>query len=216
MIRTYDEFVDLLNEKGFLLLTGRDYLSVEQVTDIDNWYTDTPLDPWSWKDKLATRRDGAYSHMFAGQCGFISRGWFPMFYAAYSIDIYDEYDAELVPKLAMNMWELFEERPVWGRPDLRHALTGRYEKKSEFESALKYLERAMLTTISGQVQPVSMLGKPMGWPALEYSRTDTYLADWLEGGEQDAAKARQIIRARAEENFPALKKSACARYFGRD
>ena len=31
MIRTYDEFVDLLNEKGFLLLTGRDYLSVEQV-----------------------------------------------------------------------------------------------------------------------------------------------------------------------------------------
>ena len=68
MIRTYDEFVDLLNEKGFLLLTGRDYLSVEQVTDVDNWYTDTPLDPWSWKDKLATRRDGAYSHMFAGQC----------------------------------------------------------------------------------------------------------------------------------------------------
>ena len=103
MIRTYDEFVDLLNEKGFLLLTGRDYLSVEQVTDIDNWYTDTPLDPWGWKDKLATRRDGAYSHMFAGQCGFISREWFPMFYAAYSIDIYDEYDAGLVPKLAMNM-----------------------------------------------------------------------------------------------------------------
>ena len=45
MIRTYEEFVDLLNEKGCLLLTGRDYLSVEQVTDIDNWYTDTPLDP---------------------------------------------------------------------------------------------------------------------------------------------------------------------------
>ena len=65
----------------------------------------------------------------------------------------------------------------------------RYEKKSEFESALKYRTRDADNHFGAGTAGFSMLGKPMGWPALEYSRTDTYLADWLEGGEQDAAKS---------------------------
>ena len=126
-------------------------------------------------------------------------------------------DAGLVPKLAMNMWELFEERPVWGRPDLRHALTGRYEKKSEFESALKYLERAMLTTISGQVQPVSTRWASR-WAGPRWNTRVlilTLLIGWRAGNKMRPKRVKLYVRA-LRKNFPALKKSACARYFGRD
>ena len=214
-IRTYDEFVGVLNENGFMMFCGSGgYLSLRDVTEPSAWHTGGKADPWGWKDRLAERRDGAYAHMLGGNGGFISREWYPAAHAAWAVDIYERYAAGLVPRLAMEMWRLFEARPVWGRHELRRALIGRFERKNEFETALRYLERGMLITISGQVQPVSLSGRPMGWQAMEYARADVYLGDWLCGTEPDAASARQMIRERAYATSPAMTEAEYARCFG--
>ena len=213
MIRTYEEFVSLLNEKGFMLFSGDGYLSLADVTAPEAWHTGGPLDPWGWKDRLAQARDGAYAHMFAGRGGFVSRKWYPLFYVAYWEDLDESYALGLAPRLALDMWRLFDERPVWGRHELRRALSGRFAKKAEFERALRLLERTMQITISGQVQPLSANGMPMGWQAMEYARVDMYLADWLSDAEPDAATARQIIRTHAFETWPSLSDAEFARCF---
>lgn len=215
MIRTYDEFRALLNESGFMLLGGaHGRLSLNCVTDPTAWHTGNELDPWLWKDNMAQRRDGAYAHIFGGQAGFVSRQWYPLFCAAYMIDIEYEYSAGLVPQLSMDMWRLFNERATWGRHELRRALAGRFERKSAFDSALKHLERGMLITISGNVQPISDSGRPIGWQAMEYTRTDAYLGDWLPDTEQDRRHARQMICERALELSPELSASELKRLFG--
>lgn len=216
MIRTYDEFAQELDRLGFMLFwSEKGYLSLGQLTDRAAWHTGIEdTDPWHWKDMMAERRDGAYAHILAGQGTFISREWYPVFNAAYSIDIEERYDMGLLPRLTMDMWRLFDERPVWGRHELRRALAGRFSKKSEFESALRTLEGGMLITISGQVQPLSLSGKPIGWQAMEYTRADVYLSDWLEGAEQDADDARQMIREHAFKNSPGMSEADFARCFG--
>lgn len=215
MIRTYDEFHALLNESGFMLLGGAyGRLSLTCMTDPAAWHTGGELDPWGWKDRMAQSRDGAYAHMFGGQAGFVSRQWYSTFFAAYSADIEYEYAAGLVPGLSMDMWRLFCERPVWGRHELRRALAGRFERKSAFDSALRYLERGMLITVSGNVQPLSDSGRPIGWQAMEYTRADAYLGDWLTDAEQDGRCARQMICNRALELSPELNASELKRLFG--
>ena len=154
--------------------------------------------------------------MFAGRGGFVSRKWYPLFYAAYWEDLDESYALGLAPRLALDMWRLFDERPVWGRHELRRALSGRFAKKAEFERALRLLERTMQITISGQVQPLSANGMPMGWQAMEYARVDMYLADWLSDAEPDAATARQIIRTHAFETWPSLSDAEFARCFFQD
>lgn len=71
----------------------------------------------------------------------------------------------------------------------------------------------MQLTISGQVQPLSPGGAPVGWQAMEYARVDAYLADWLSGAEPDAVTARQMIRTHAFETRPTLSEAEFARCF---
>lgn len=212
MVSTYDEFKRLLDEAGFMLFSGGGYLSLADVTAPEAWHAGGPLDPWGWKDRLAASRDGAYAHIFAGRSGFISRRWYPLFHAALCEDVEESYALGLAPRLALDMWRLFDERPTWGRHELRCALGGRFSGKAEFERALRRLERGMLITISGQVQPLSTGGLPVGWQAMEYARVDAYLGDWL-SAEPEGRAARQIIRAHAFETWPQLTPAEFERCF---
>ena len=51
MIQTYDEFIGLLNEAGFVTLGGSGpVLGLNRVTPPENWHTGlADTDPWEWR-----------------------------------------------------------------------------------------------------------------------------------------------------------------------
>jgi len=61
-IHTYEEAIDVVKEVGLLPLSPliKDYPSLVSITPLENWYTDTKQDPWSWRTKFSSEGVAAY------------------------------------------------------------------------------------------------------------------------------------------------------------
>ena len=84
------DLLDLIREVGFLPLFSNDIpgFSVEERTQPAHWWTDDPLDPWAWRQRIAPDDGAAYGKFFDKKAGFVSKEWFPVF-ANFRRDGYD-------------------------------------------------------------------------------------------------------------------------------
>lgn len=219
-VGSYEEFVEALDQLGFLLFGGEKsgLLTLSAITDPLAWHQGDERDPWGWKDRLPAGKRGAYARVLGGQAFLISPEWYPVFVAAYTPreSLAEAYECGLVDPLSYRMHQLFEERPVWARHELYSALSITAKQKGKLERALNLLQQRMFITISGTSQKLSWEGRPIGWPSNEYTRVDAWAPEaWLERAmELDGEAARQSIRARAAQLSPQADPLALDQLFG--
>ena len=93
MIRNFEDFCRELNScgfsmgggnaKGIFALIDYDWLKQDTLDTPVKWHCGDPeVDPWEWRMRvLEERTDIAYSKVFFKTSGFITKDWYPYFYA---------------------------------------------------------------------------------------------------------------------------------------
>lgn len=197
-ITTYEELLSLLDSMGFIAFGGRTGIpNLADVTRASAWHTGRDTDPWEWKRMLSERRDGIYTRVAGGQALFISHAWHPVFIAAYTpqLSMEERWEMGQVSQAAWELHRLFSQRDTWAKHDLRaHA------PEKGFHGALERLMAEMEIVMSGESQRLSVDLRPVGWPSIEYMRTDVYAPEAVARAAQlDAEEARlKIITQRGK------------------
>lgn len=191
-ITTYGELLSLLDDMGFIAFGGRTGIpNLADVTRADAWHTGQDTDPWEWKRMLSERRDGIYTRVEGGQALFISHAWHPVFIAAYTpaLPLEERWEMGQVSQAVWEMHRLFLRQDTWAKHDLR----ARAPEKG-FHGALERLMAEMEIVMSGESQRLSVDLRPVGWPSIEYMRTDVYAPEAVARAAQlDAEEARLKI-----------------------
>ncbi len=197
-ITTYGELLSLLDDMGFIAFGGRTGIpNLADVTRADAWHTGQDTDPWEWKRMLSERRDGIYTRVEGGQALFISHAWHPVFIAAYTpaLPLEERWEMGQVSQAVWEMHRLFLRQDTWAKHDLR----ARAPEKG-FHGALERLMAEMEIVMSGESQRLSVDLRPVGWPSIDYMRTDVYAPEAVARAAQlDAEEARlKIITQRGK------------------
>lgn len=197
-ITTYGELLSLLDDMGFIAFGGRTGIpNLADVTRADAWHTGQDTDPWEWKRMLSERRDGIYTRVEGGQALFISHAWHPVFIAAYApaLPLEERWEMGQVSQAVWEMHRLFLRQDTWAKHDLRASAP-----EKGFHGALERLMAEMEIVMSGESQRLSVDLRPVGWPSIEYMRTDVYAPEAVARAAQlDAEEARlKIITQRGK------------------
>lgn len=197
-ITTYGELLSLLDDMGFIAFGGRTGIpNLADVTRADAWHTGQDTDPWEWKRMLSERRDGIYTRVEGGQALFISHAWHPVFIAAYTpaLPLEERWEMGQVSQAVWEMHRLFLRQDTWAKHDLRACAP-----EKGFHGALERLMAEMEIVMSGESQRLSVDLRPVGWPSIEYMRTDVYAPEAVARAAQlDAEEARlKIITQRGK------------------
>ena len=197
-ITTYGELLSLLDDMGFIAFGGRTGIpNLADVTRADAWHTGQDTDPWEWKRMLSERRDGIYTRVEGGQALFISHAWHPVFIAAYApaLPLEERWEMGQVSQAVWEMHRLFLRQDTWAKHDLRASAP-----EKGFHGALERLMAEMEIVMYGESQRLSVDLRPVGWPSIEYMRTDVYAPEAVARAAQlDAEEARlKIITQRGK------------------
>lgn len=185
-ITNYKEFVERVNELGFMTLSdvlpGLPSLSAE--TNKSNWHTGNyESDPWCWKDRVAKEKKLAYGCILGGHKGFISARMYSLFYNAYhSTESMGElWSTGKLSRTTWDLWNLFEENSLLSTSDIRR-LMGVTAKNggSRVDRSIKELQSYFYITVVGSRRKINKDGEPYGWPASVYDKVVNWIPpDWL-------------------------------------
>jgi len=200
MLTTYDEFIDRVEELGFMALSQiiPGLPSLGEETQERAWHTGLDTDPWRWKDRAAQEKRLAYGCILGGHKGFVARRMYPIFYAAChpALPMPERWTGGTVSHRAWQLWQLFEERGKLNISQVRQALgVSRKQGAHAVDTALRQLQREYYLTVDGSERKVSAKGEFYGWPVNRYCRVVDWAPDgWLEGAKDwSAAEARALI-----------------------
>ena len=205
MIRNYNDFISALQKAGFSgSIGGKDegvfnlfrygwagrsadaellaYATegAEEETGIQ-WHTDDPdTDPWQWRIRvLSERSDIAYSKLFFRKAGYITKEWYPYFYAARRGDkiFEDEYLSGVFSNYAKRVYDAVSENNCLSLQDIKRIAGFSREDKSKVESALTELQMKMYLTICDIHYKISQKGEEYGFSTTVFSTTESFLGD---------------------------------------
>jgi hypothetical protein len=187
MIKNYSDFCKQLNAAGFSVAGGNDE-GVFGLIDFswDNeppnspihWHTGDPeTDPWEWRVRVLRERDDvAYSKVFFRKAGYITRGWYPKFFAArrggrtfgelYADGLASEFSKRIIDALRE-----YHALPVH---ELKQLAGFSSEDKSRFDKALTDLQMGLFVTMCGAVQKRNKYGEEYGWNTMMYCLTEEF------------------------------------------
>jgi hypothetical protein len=221
MLQTYAEFVDCLENIGFMTLspTPLGYPSLSDMTAEEQWHTGLQSDPWQWKTRIVDDKKAAYAKVFHKQPSFINEQWYPCILAArrgqHSFE--DMYDMGLMSGEAKRINELFYGRDVLALHEIKRLGGFAGKSKGRFESAMTSLQAGMFITISGMTRMTTLDGRPHSWPVTEYMRVERWA--WEGTLEQAAKLSPAIARAKISEKIlewnPSANINAIATFLGK-
>lgn len=202
-IDNYNDFIEALlaagmamggeNGEGIFTLAG-DY------TEKIRWHTgETDTDPWEWRMRvLHERQDIAYGKLFFKKSGFITKEWYPCFYAVrrQSGSLEDAYEEGLVSREARSLYELVAEHRELPLHELKLLSGMGREDKSIFDKALTELQMRMYITMCGNARKHSSRGEEYGWSSTVLCTVEHFWGEGLDGwqGMLTAAEAYGRLR----------------------
>ena len=215
MLTGYDMFLRALDEYGFMPLGGS--LPIVTLDSLAQFYFDgEDHDPWAWRMRLCTQKDGAYARLLFGKPTLVSPQWYGVFLRAFASDesLEERYARGECDPLTRRIGALFDVRPVWARHALLSEIGRREVKPSAFDRALTTLEREMRITVSGEAYRIAAIGAPCGWPSVEYMRTDCFLPPAWPSCALTREQAREKIVEKSLETAPSLTQRDIRRMLG--
>lgn len=187
MIRNFADFCKELSECGFSMGGGNargiyavipyDWKEQEQFDSPVKWHTGDPeTDPWEWRMRvLEERNDIAYAKVFFRTSGFITREWYPLFYAVrrHEESFEEAYDNGTISQTAKRIYEIVSEGEIAFHEIRQRGGFGR-EEKSRFERAVVELQMRMFITICGRAQKRNQYGEAYGWNSTVFTTVEEF------------------------------------------
>ena len=176
MITNYNNFIKALMESGFSGAVGgkddgvfglfRYGWGAEEETG-EQWHTGNPdTDPWEWRIRvLKERNDISYSKVFFKKAGYITKEWYPFFYAARrkGREFEDDYYDGLISNHAKRIYDAVLENDRLTVYRIKQIARFSRDEKSKFDSALTELQMKMYLTICEIFYNVSQKGEQYGF-----------------------------------------------------
>lgn len=177
-LKSVDELIDCVNEKGFLPLFKNSVpgLSVEERTVSRYWWSENAeRDPWEWRGIAARSGKVAYGKFFDKKAGFVSLEWLPYF-CNYRRDGYDfdsRWDDEKATKRQKKIMDLFTENDeLFSFETKRLAGFGKGGEKN-FEGVVTSLEMQTYLAVKDFRSRTDKFGRPYGWKIAVYAMPET-------------------------------------------
>lgn len=183
-INNYRDFKDNLYQAG-MTVGGENNEGVFSLCNYYSekiiWHTeDVDTDPWEWRMRvLREESDIAYGKFFFKKSGFITKEWYPYFYAVRrgNRELLKEYEAGNISLFAKKIYELITEYK-----ELPIHLIKQYggfssEDKSKFDSAITELQMNFYITMCGRARKVSRAGEEYGWSAAVFCLTEDFFSE---------------------------------------
>lgn len=176
MVSNYNDFCKALSECGFSMGGGSakgiyaiipyDWKQQESVDSPVKWHTQNPeTDPWEWRMRVLEERDDvAYAKFFFRSSGYITKEWYPYFYAVRrkGEDFGEAYRKGTVSQTAKRIYDI-----VSGGAAALHEIkqSGGFsrEENAKFDRALVELQMRMYITMCGRLQKIGQNGQKYGW-----------------------------------------------------
>ncbi len=186
-VLNFNDFCGVLTNAGFSMGGGNAHgiftaipvgWDNQQFSDSPvRWFTGNPdTDPWEWHRRvLSERGDIAYAKVFFGASGYITKEWYPYFYAvrrALSLD--EEYRRGTVAAVSKRIYDTITAYGMLGVHELKQLGGFGRDENSAFERALIELQMKMTITACGQKQKQDKRGKPYGWHATVFCTPEDF------------------------------------------
>lgn len=168
------------NAKGTFALIPYDWLGQEELNTPVKWHTGDPdTDPWEWRMRVLEERDDiAYAKVFFKTSGYITRAWYPHFYAVRRRgESFDEaYENGRMSHAAKRIYTLLTDGAM---PLHEIKVRGGFGKadKAMFDRALIELQMGMFITITGRRQKKNQYGLDYGWNSTVLCTVEDFWAE---------------------------------------
>lgn len=192
MIHNFSEFCTELSRCGFSMGGGsaKGIVAVipygwEEQADIDSpikWHTGDPdTDPWEWRMRVLEERDDiAYSKVFFRTSGYITREWYPYFYAVRrkGETLEEAYENGTISQTAKQIYDIISGNGA-ALHEIKQEGGFRREDNARFERAMAELQMRMFITICGRAQKTNKYGQGYGWSSTVFTTAEDF---WTKRG----------------------------------
>lgn len=141
------------------------------------WHCGDPeVDPWEWRMRvLEERTDIAYSKVFFKTSGFITKDWYPYFYAVRrnGESFEDAYEQGRISHTAKRIYDIVSEGYV-ALHEIK--VQGGFGKgdKSQFGRAMIELQMGFYITMPGRKQKKNKYGIEYGWNSTVFTTVENF------------------------------------------
>ena len=186
------------NAKGIFALIPYDWTNQDAIDTPVKWHCGDPeVDPWEWRMRvLEERTDIAYAKLFFKTSGFITKEWYPYFYAVRrdGETLQDAYEDGKISRAAKRIYDIVSDGHV-ALHEIK-ALGGFCkEDKASFDRAMVELQMGMYITMTGRRQKRNRFGEAYGWNSTVFTTVENF---WSDRGaalpELNAAESCERIR----------------------
>ncbi len=186
------------NAKGIFALIDFDWQTQSAVPTPIRWHCGDPeIDPWEWRMRVLEEKDDvAYAKVFFKTSGFITKEWYPHFYAVRrdGETLQDAYEDGKISRTAKRIYDIVSHDHA-ALHEIK-ALGGfGKEDKSAFDRAMIELQMGMYITMTGRKQKKNKYGLEYGWNSTVFTTVEDF---WRERGlelpEYNAAESYEKIR----------------------
>ena len=210
MIRSFEDFCSELNNcgfsmgggnaKGIFALIDYDWTNQDQLDTPVKWHCGDPeVDPWEWRMRvLEERTDIAYSKVFFKTSGFITKDWYPYFYAVRrNGESFEEaYEQGRISHTAKRIYDIVSQNYIALHEIKVQGGFGK-EDKSQFDRAMIELQMGFYITMTGRKQKKNKYGIEYGWNSTVFTTVENF---WEERGfdlpKRNADESYEKIRTR--------------------
>ena len=187
MVQNYSDFCEELLAAGFSMAGGNakgiyavvpfDWKANDVFDTPVRWHTGEPeTDPWEWRMRVLEERDDiAYAKVFFQASGFISKEWYPYFYAVRrnGETIEEAYEEGTVSQIAKRIYDIIAKGEI-ALHDVKCVGGFTKEDNSKFDRAVVELQMRMFITMCGRVQKVNKYGEVYGWSSTVFTTVEDF------------------------------------------
>ncbi|NLC44223.1 MAG: hypothetical protein GX783_08065 [Clostridiales bacterium] len=187
-ICNFSDFCNALLDNGFSLGGGNDkgihaviphgWVEQSSINSPIRWHTGDPdTDPWEWRMRVLEERDDiAYSKLFFRTSGYITKEWYPYFYAIrrkYD-SLEDAYLAGTVSQFEKRIYNIITENGEIASHEIKKLGCFTKEDNSKFERAMVDLQMNMFVTMCGRKQKINKYGESYGWNSTVFTTVEDF------------------------------------------
>lgn len=166
------------NPKGIFALIPYSWENQEFIDSPVKWHTgNTETDPWEWRMRVLEERDDfAYSKVFFRTSGYITKEWYPHFYAVrrMSESFEDAYENGTVSITAKRICDIISRNGETSFHEIKKLGGFGKEDNSRFDKAIIDLQTRMFITMCGRAQKVNKFGELYGWNSTVFTTVEDF------------------------------------------
>ncbi len=183
-IENFHDFITELNQAG-MTMGGENNEGIfslcSSFQDSVRWHTeDQETDPWEWRMRVLNECDDiAYGKFFFKKSGYITKEWYPYFYAVRrnKTELLEAYEAGTISHYGKRIYGLLEEYKELPLHLIKQYGDFTKEDRSRFDSAITELQMKFYITMCGKARKISKKGEAYGWNSTVFCLTEDFFPE---------------------------------------